>query len=85
MSEAEKIERHQKLLKVVTTHTSHTWSAILVKMLLGQINSQNTARQTPHLSRLSLGEQYCKAKKRLFLFDYDVSRLMSPCFLPAYP
>ena len=73
MSEAEKLERHQKLHKVVTTHTSHTWAAILVKMLLGQINSQNTARQTPWLSRAALEEKYRKAKKRLFLFDYDVS------------
>jgi trehalose 6-phosphate synthase/phosphatase len=85
MSEAEKLERHQKLLKVVKTHTSHTWSAILVKMLLGQVNSQNTARQTPYLARLSLGEQYHKAQKRLFLFDYDVSHLMSSCFLLTHP
>lgn len=73
MSEAEKAERHQKLYKVVTTHTSHTWAAVLAKMLLGQINGQDTAKQTPYIPKEVLQEKYTNAKKRLFLFDYDVS------------
>lgn len=72
MSDAEKLERHQQLHKVVTTHTSHTWAALLVKMLLGQMNGQNTARQTPYIPKALLQEKYKIAKKRLFLFDYDV-------------
>lgn len=71
MSENEKQSRHQKLLEVVTTHTSHSWATMLVKLLLTQINSQNTARQTPYIPRSLLQDKYKSAKKRLFLFDYD--------------
>ncbi|OJA12066.1 hypothetical protein AZE42_02193, partial [Rhizopogon vesiculosus] len=71
MSPQEKTARHAALHKVVTTHTSHTWAAVLVKMLLSQINAQNTARQTPYIPREKLKDVYEKAGKRLFLFDYD--------------
>ena len=72
MDPAEKIERHAKLYKVVTTHTSHSWAAVLVKMLLGQMGLQGMARQTPYIPKEKLEGLYEKAKKRLFLFDYDV-------------
>ena len=72
MDPAEKIERHSKLYKVVTTHTSHSWAAVLVKMLLGQMGLQGMARQTPYIPKEKLEGLYEKAKKRLFLFDYDV-------------
>ena len=72
MSEAEKQLRHEALLKVVTTHTSHHWAAVLVKMLLSQISIENTAHQTPYLDAVLLKNAYNKAKKRLLLFDYDV-------------
>ncbi|KAF4618814.1 hypothetical protein D9613_009732 [Agrocybe pediades] len=71
MSPAEKARRHEKLYKVVTTHTSHTWAAVLVKMLLGQLDLQGQARQTPYIPKELLEGLYSKAKKRLFLFDYD--------------
>ncbi|KAF8840575.1 glycosyltransferase family 20 protein [Paxillus ammoniavirescens] len=71
MSPASKAARHAALHKVVTTHTSHTWAAVLVKMLLSQINGQSHAKGTPYLSKESLKEKYDKAGKRLFLFDYD--------------
>ncbi|KAL0563131.1 hypothetical protein V5O48_018946, partial [Marasmius crinis-equi] len=71
MSEAEKTSRHEKLLKIVTTHTSHSWAAMLAKLLLTQINGQNTARQTPYIPKELLQGKYKSAKKRLFLFDYD--------------
>ncbi|KAI0761323.1 trehalose 6-phosphate phosphatase [Trametes elegans] len=71
MSDAEKAERHQQLYKTVTTHTSHTWAAILAKKLLERLGSQNMARQTPFIPKGELEKHYMKAKKRLFLFDYD--------------
>ena len=72
MSEAEKVQRQAALYKVVTTHTSHTWAAILVKMLLGQLGTENTAHQTPFMDQEKLNSAYHSAKKRLLLFDYDV-------------
>ncbi|EMD35685.1 glycosyltransferase family 20 protein [Gelatoporia subvermispora B] len=71
MSDEEKASRHRNLYKVVTTHTSATWAAMLAKMLLAQLGRLNMARQTPPLPRETLTEHYTKAKKRLFLFDYD--------------
>ena len=73
MSDTEKATRHANLHKVVTTHTSHTWAAQLVKLLLQQIAAENTAHATPFLEREKLKSVYERAKKRLFLFDYDVS------------
>ncbi|KAF8878174.1 hypothetical protein CPB84DRAFT_1817530 [Gymnopilus junonius] len=71
MDPAEKAARHAKLYKVVTTHTAHTWAAVLVKMLLGQLGLQGMARRTPYIPKDLLEGLYVKAKKRLFLFDYD--------------
>lgn len=72
MSPKEKALRHETLYKVVTTHTSHTWAGVLVKMLLGRMDGQGQARQTPYIAREDLGRMYRSAGKRLFLFDYDV-------------
>lgn len=72
MSSASKAARHATLHKVVTTHTSHTWAALLVKMLLSQINVQTSARGTPYLPKELIRDRYERAGKRLFLFDYDV-------------
>lgn len=77
MSPSEKVERHAKLYKVVTTHTSHSWASILVKRLLGQLRRQGMARQTPYILKHKLEQLYTSAKKRLFLFDYDVSSLLT--------
>lgn len=71
MSQAEKEERNAKLLKVVTTQTSHTWAAMLVKTLLGVMGGQNMARQTPVLPTVSMLQRYKSARKRLFMCDYD--------------
>ncbi|KAI0641353.1 trehalose 6-phosphate phosphatase [Trametes meyenii] len=71
MPDDEKLRRHQQLYKTVTTHTSHTWAAILAKKLLERLGSQNMARQTPFIPKGDLERHYLKAKKRLFLFDYD--------------
>jgi trehalose 6-phosphate synthase/phosphatase len=75
MSPAEKAARQERLYKVVTTHTSHTWAAVLVKMLLGLMDGQGQARQTPYIPNEDLRKCYKAAGKRLFLFDYDVCLL----------
>ncbi|KAG5732360.1 Trehalose-phosphatase [Termitomyces sp. T112] len=75
MSSEEKARRQAKLYKVVTTHTSHTWGALLVKMLLGQVDGKGQARMTPYIPKEMLIGEYEKAGrgqgKRLFLLDYD--------------
>ncbi|KAF7325671.1 Trehalose-6-phosphate phosphatase [Mycena kentingensis (nom. inval.)] len=71
MAESEKLLRHEMLYKVVTTHTSHTWSALLVKMLLGQLDKKDAAKKTPYIPKNVLESKYHSAKKRLFFFDYD--------------
>lgn len=75
MSPTEKAARQVKLYKVVTTHTSHTWAAVLVKMLLGLMDGQGQARMTPYLTKADFRAAYEKPGKgkRLFLLDYDVS------------
>jgi len=71
MSQAEKETRHAKLYSVITTHTSHTWAMTLVKFLLGVVDAQGVARQTPVLPTQHMLERYSRATKRLFLLDYD--------------
>jgi trehalose 6-phosphate synthase/phosphatase len=72
MPEDERARRQAALYKVVTTHTSHTWAAVLVRMLLSQIGTENTAHQTPFMEQNKLEASYNSAKRRLLLFDYDV-------------
>ena len=45
--------------------------AMLAKKLLERLGSSNMARQTPFIPKGDLESHYAKAKKRLFLFDYD--------------
>ena len=71
MPNEEKLQRRQRLYKTVTTHASHTWAAMLAKKLLERLGSSNMARQTPFIPKGDLESHYAKAKKRLFLFDYD--------------
>ncbi|KAJ6470501.1 trehalose 6-phosphate phosphatase [Mycena sanguinolenta] len=88
MSEPEKLARHEALHKVVTTHTSHTWAAVLVKMLLGQLGGKETACRTPYIPREVLETRYHAAKKRLFFFDHDgtlapIIKMLSMAIPPA--
>jgi trehalose 6-phosphate synthase/phosphatase len=72
MSEPDKDLRHERLYKVVTTHTAHKWAATLVKQLLTQLNSSDVARSTPFIPSSHLEEYYRNSSaRRLFLFDYD--------------
>jgi trehalose 6-phosphate synthase/phosphatase len=78
MDEHEKTERHETLLESVVGHTSHTWAATVVKQLLENVGGEHTAHQTPALDKSVLKTGYQKAKKRLMLFDYDVSQTSLP-------
>jgi trehalose 6-phosphate synthase/phosphatase len=73
MSDAEKHQRHEELLTSVKSHTSHTWAKTILKLLLENIGGEHQAHHTPALDKQALRTAYKQAKKRLMLFDYDVS------------
>lgn len=73
MSTEEKEERHDTLHDSIIGHTSHTWAATVLKQLLENVGGEHQAHQTPYLDTAKLTSAYAGAKKRLMLFDYDVS------------
>lgn len=76
MSAEEKEERHNTLLDSVLGHTSSSWAHTILRQLLENVGGEHTAHQTPGLDIAAMTSSYTKAKKRLMLFDYDVSRVM---------
>ncbi|CEH19125.1 related to trehalose-6-phosphate phosphatase [Ceraceosorus bombacis] len=56
---------------VFVSHTSHTWAASLLKLLLLRLLSEHAAHFTPPLNRTLMVEKFHKAQKRLILLDYD--------------
>jgi trehalose 6-phosphate synthase/phosphatase len=73
MSQEEKEERHNTLLDSVLGHTSSSWAHTILKQLLENVGGEHTAHQTPELDLAAMTTSYKNAKKRLMLFDYDVS------------
>ena len=71
LPEEEKRVRHNQLYHQVVMHTSHTWAAGLVRQLLVRLHSEHSSHFTPPLDRQTLLDKFKKAKKRLFLLDYD--------------
>ncbi|KAL4919109.1 glycosyltransferase family 20-domain-containing protein [Aspergillus aurantiobrunneus] len=68
---ADKKEQHLKLHKHVTTNTVSAWSKQFISRLLTNLSSFDQSVATPALDRTKLLKQYRKARKRLFMFDYD--------------
>ncbi|KAJ5692102.1 Trehalose-phosphatase [Penicillium macrosclerotiorum] len=64
-------EQHLKLYKHVITNTVSTWSRLFLHRLLTNLSSFDQSVATPALDRAKLVKQYRKARKRLFMFDYD--------------
>lgn len=64
-------EQHAKLYKHVITHTISTWSRLFLHRLLTNLSSFDQSVATPALDRAKLMKQYRKARRRLFMFDYD--------------
>lgn len=62
---------HERLYNYVTTHTVSSWSNNFLKRLLTNLTSFSQSDLTPALDRVKMVAQYQKAKKRLFMFDYD--------------
>lgn len=71
MPEEKKKGNHERLYSYVTTHTVSTWSNNFLKRLLTNLTSFSQSDLTPALDRVKMVSQYHKARKRLFMFDYD--------------
>jgi trehalose 6-phosphate synthase/phosphatase len=71
MSDEEKADQHSKLYKHVTSNTVSMWSQHYIHRLLTNLSSFDQSIATPALDRSQVLKQYRKAKKRLFMFDYD--------------
>jgi len=71
MSDAEKESLSGKLYKHVTTNNIQDWTRNFLKRLIMNLSSYDQSEATPPLDRNVLLEQYSKAKRRLFMFDYD--------------
>lgn len=71
MSPEAKENQHKKSYKHVTTKTVQAWSNTYLKRLLVNLSSFNQSIATPALDRTKLLSQYRRARKRLFMFDYD--------------
>ncbi|KAF7506640.1 hypothetical protein GJ744_011572 [Endocarpon pusillum] len=71
MSPKDRYMSQRKLYEQVTTHPVSRWSNSFLKRLLTNLASNNQNTLTPALDRHVLRPQYFKAKRRLFMFDYD--------------
>jgi trehalose 6-phosphate synthase/phosphatase len=71
MPEAQKKSNHEKLYSYITSHTVATWSNSFLKRLLTNLTSFSQSDLTPALDRPAMIQQHHRAKKRLFMFDYD--------------
>lgn len=61
----------KKLYKQVTANSIQQWTSTFLKHLLQQVSATHHLHHTPALNRPLLLKNYNKAKRRLFLFDYD--------------
>ncbi|KAJ5116469.1 Trehalose-phosphatase [Penicillium angulare] len=71
MPPTQRREQHLKLYKHVVTNTVGAWSRQFLHRLLTNLSSFDQSVATPALDRAMLVKQYRKARKRLFMFDYD--------------
>ena len=71
MTEEEKADQHGKLYRHVTSNTVSSWCQQYLHRLLTNLSSFDQSIVTPVLDRAKLLKQHRKARKRLFMFDYD--------------
>ena len=71
MSDNDKAKQHEQLYKHVTTHTIEKWAKTYLSRLLVNLASFNQSIATPALDKTKVLARYRRAKRRLFMFDYD--------------
>ena len=71
MNNHDRWRQQMKLYKHVVTNNVQSWTSNYIKRLLTNLESFDQSFATPALDRSKLLMQYRRARKRLFLFDYD--------------
>ncbi|KAI5302422.1 succinate semialdehyde dehydrogenase NADP+ linked, partial [Ascosphaera pollenicola] len=71
MSTEERKAQHEQLYKLVTNNPITTWTDNFLDRLLTNLTSFDQSIATPALDPSKLLHQYRRAKRRLFMFDYD--------------
>lgn len=71
MSPELKKSQHSRLYRHVTTNTVSFWSKQYLNRLLTNLSSFDQSVATPALDRAKMLKQYRRARRRLFMFDYD--------------
>ncbi|KAL1956562.1 hypothetical protein VTO42DRAFT_7033 [Malbranchea cinnamomea] len=71
MSDEAKARQHAGLYNWVVNNTVQSWTNLYLKRLLTNLSSFNQSIVTPQLDTSKLVQRYLRAKRRLFMFDYD--------------
>jgi trehalose 6-phosphate synthase/phosphatase len=71
MSQKDKEELENKLYKQVTSNTIQNWTSAYLTRLINHVKHSHQTHYTPALNRPLLLNNFLKAERRLFLFDYD--------------
>ncbi|KAF2115452.1 glycosyltransferase family 20-domain-containing protein [Lophiotrema nucula] len=71
MTPEERKEQHTKLYKHVIENNVQAWTNNFLKRLMTNLSSFDQSFATPSLDLTRMLAQYKKAKRRLFMFDYD--------------
>ncbi|KAI9040491.1 putative alpha,alpha-trehalose-phosphate synthase subunit Tps2 [Aspergillus affinis] len=71
MASEQKQSQHTMLYNHVISNTVSSWSQQFLTRLLTNLSSFDQSVATPALDRAKLLKQYRRARKRLFMFDYD--------------
>lgn len=71
MSDEERKAQHEQLYKLVTSNPITAWTDNFLDRLLTNLTSFDQSIATPALDPSKLLHQYRRAKRRLFMFDYD--------------
>ena len=79
MPKEEKQARHRALFEHVTRYTSDFWADTFIKQLLASQLTPEQSNPTPFLDSALFTSTYRDSKKRLFMLDYDVLKILSRC------
>ena len=71
MPSGARANQHRQMYKHVVTNTIQVWCKNYLGRLLMNLTSFDQSIATPALDKVKLLNRYRKAKKRLFMFDYD--------------